>query len=267
MRFFKLINKFFYLNFPKQYGKYQYLKNLTLLPLKIILVKLNIDSSFSSKDQDYWVINEIFNKKNNGYFVDLAATSGILESNTYLLEKRYGWKGICIEPNPKFFKKLIKNRNCSKANNVVTSSDNEMIEFVYNGFVGGIIGENFDNKPSKRGKIINSLRKNNCVEKLSSLSLETILENYSAPKIIDYLSLDVEGSEFDVLKNFPFEKYKFLSITIERPPEKLNRLLFENGYIFVKNHKVDTFYVHQDIKDKLDPSIFQEFKQLGPKKW
>ena len=111
------------------------------------------------------------------------------------------------------------------------------------------------------------MRKNNCVEKLSSLSLETILEKYSAPKVIDYLSLDVEGSEFDVLKDFPFEKYKFLSITIERPPEKLNKLLFENDYIFVKNHKVDTFYVHKDIRDKLDASIFLEFEQLGPKKW
>ena len=267
MRLFKLINKFFYLNFPKQYGKYQYFKNLTLLPFKLFLIKLKIDTSFSSKDQDYWVIHEIFRKKKNGYFVDLASTSGILENNTFLLEKLYGWRGICIEPNPIFFKKLLKNRICNKENAVVTDLDNSKVEFVFNGGIGGIIGEDFDNKPSRRGNLIKELRKNNSVEKLSTLTLKTILDKYSAPKIIDYLSLDVEGAEFEVLKNFPFDEYKFLSITIERPPERLNKLLFENGYLFVKNHKVDTFYIHQDIKEKLDPSIFLKFEQIGPKKW
>ena len=56
-------------------------------------------------------------------------------------------------------------------------------------------------------------------------------------------------------------------MTIERPPAELNKLLFKNGYLFVKNHKVDTFYVHQDMKDKIDSSIFSEFEQLGSKKW
>ena len=263
----KKINKFFYLNFPKQYGKYQLIKNLTFLPFKKLLVKLNFDSSFSSKDQDYWVINDIFKGKRNGYFVDLASTSGILENNTFLLEKRYGWNGICIEPNPIFFKRMLKNRKCHKENIVVTSLDNEKVEFAFNGGIGGIIGENYDNKPSKRGNLITNLRNNKRVKNLSSLSLKTILEKYQSPKIIDYLSLDVEGAEYDVLKNFPFDKYKFLTITIERPPEKLNKLLFKNGYIFVKNHKVDTFYIHKDLKSEFYPSNFMPFEQLGTKKW
>ena len=266
-KFLKLINKFFYLNFPKQYGIYLYLINLTLLPLKILLVKLNIDVSFSGKDQDFWVIYKIFKKKKNGYFVDLAASNGILGSNTFLLERKYGWKGISIEPNPISFKKLIKNRNSHNVNKVVTSKDNKIVEFVFNGDIGGIIGENYDNKPSKRSKLINSLRQKNKVKKLYSQSLKTILEKYSAPKIIDYLSLDVEGSEFDILKDFPFKEYKFLSMTIERPTEELNKLLFRNDYLFVKNHKVDSFYVHKDMKDKIDLSIFSEFEQLGSKKW
>lgn len=267
MRFLNSINKFFYLNFPKQYGSYQYCKNLILLPIKIILVKFKLETSFSSKDQDYWVIRDIFKKKRNGYFVDLASTSGVLENNTYLLEKLFSWEGICIEPNPKFYKKLTQNRSCHTENRVVTSLDDEKIEFVFNGGIGGIIGENYDNKLSKRGSIINKLRKNNCVKNLSSLSLKTILDKYGAPNIIDYLSLDVEGAEFDVLMNFPFNEYKFLALTIERPSKELNQLLFKNGYLFVKNHKVDTFYVHQDMACNLNPTIFKEFEQVGPKKW
>ena len=267
MNLFHLINRFFYLNFPKQYGKFQYIKNISFLPFKLLLVKSKYDASFSSKDQDFWVIEEIFKRKKNGYFVDLAATSGVLENNTFLLERLYGWDGICIEPNPNFFNRLLNNRCCFKENSVVTSDDNEKVEFVFNGGTGGIIGENYDNKLSKRSALISKLKKNKRVAKLSSLSLKTILDKYNAPKIIDYLSLDVEGAEYDVFKNFPFNKYKFLSMTIERPPKKLNDLLFANGYIFVKNHKVDTFYIHSDIKDSLDPSIFTPFIQLEQKKW
>ena len=56
-------------------------------------------------------------------------------------------------------------------------------------------------------------------------------EKANAPKVIDYLSLDVEGAELEVLKNFPFKKYKFLSMKIERPSKELNKILF----------KMDTF--------------------------
>ena len=64
------------------------------------------------KGQDRWIIDTIFNYKKNGYFIDLAATDGIKINNTYLIEKKLNWKGICIEPNPKYYKELKKNRNC-----------------------------------------------------------------------------------------------------------------------------------------------------------
>ena len=77
-----------------------------------------------------------------------------------------------------------------------------------------------------------------------------ILEKNNSPKIINYLSLDVEGSETVVLKNFPFNKYIFESMTIERPSKELNKILFKNGYLFVKNFKADTFYIHNSLLKK-----------------
>lgn len=67
--------------------------------------------STAQAGQDYWVYGETFNEKTNGYFVDLGAHNGCHLSNTYLLEGRYNWNGICIEANPKTFEQLRKNRN------------------------------------------------------------------------------------------------------------------------------------------------------------
>ena len=57
-----------------------------------------------------------------------------------------------------------------------------------------------------------------------------------------------------------------MSMTIERPPKKLNKLLFKNGYRFVKNYKVDGFYIHNSLK-KIDNIKFEKFYQIGKKKW
>ena len=109
-------------------------------------------------------------------------------------------------------------------------------------------------------------QKSHLINEVKTKSLVSILKNYNAPKIIDYLSLDVEGAEFDVLKNFNFTDYKFLSMTIERPSKELNDLLFRNNYVFVKNYKVDTFYVHKDLIKKINIKL-NKFEQVPPKSW
>ena len=91
---------------------------------------------------------------------------------------------------------------------------------------------------------------------LKTKTLEYVLDKYDAPSTIDYLNLDIEGAETRVLRNFPFDKYKFLAITIERPTAELEENLKRNGYVFVKKSRVkmweglldfDSFYVHESI--------------------
>ena len=128
------------------------------------------------------------------------------------MEKNYDWNGICIEENKKFYKKNFEVRNCI-IENVCIDDSVKNINFNDTGTMGGIIGSDTDNKTGK-----NKL-------KLKTTTLENILEKNNAPKIIDYLSLDVEGAEFRVLKNFPFNKYKFLIMTIERPKKKFIKII------------------------------------------
>lgn len=255
--------KFFYTYFPKQYGKMLYLKSILLLLPKILLLKLGYLNFFGSKDQDKWVVQEIFKYRKKGFFLDLAATNGLMENNTYVLEKFFEWDGIAIEANNFYFKQLKKNRSCKCISETVSGIE-ETVEFLESGPTGGIIGDDYDNNISKREKLLKKSKKKIVLKKTKTL--EKILQENSAPKVIDYFSLDVEGAETDILENFNFQSYKFLSLTIERPTAKLNKILFENGYTFVKNFKVDSFYIHNSIEN-FEQIKKEKFFQLPPKSW
>ena len=216
---------------------------------------------YSSVEQDKWVIEEVFKGKKNGFFLDLAAASGIRTSNTFALEKDYEWSGIAIEPHPGFYKKLIHNRSCI-TENVVVSNKREKVKFRHdNSFKSGIVAEDTDNSFSVRKDQLQSAK---CkIIELHSVLLQDILDKHNAPKEIDYWSLDIEGSEERVLSVFDFSKYSFGCITIERPSSTCNEILQDQGYVFVKNYKWDTYYVHPKYSKnlKLEPFIQLPKKQ------
>ena len=218
----------------------------------------------SQKGQDYWVINDVFMGKKNGFFLEMGATNGLHVSNTLVLERDYGWNGICVEPAPDDFSELIKNRKCLCVNKCADEKEGE-VEFLLAGEVGGIIDEETDNSYEKRKDKIDSLKEKGQVIKIETVTLEKLLDECNTPSVIDYFSLDVEGAETRVLRKFNFDKYVFSAMTIERPTPELNQLLFDNGYVFVKNARFDTFYVHKSIEtfDKIKKG---KFKQVPPKR-
>ena len=69
-----------------------------------------------------------------------------------------------------------------------------------------------------------------------TISVAKILRDFGMPKIIDYLSLDIEGAEAWVLKAFPWDEFTFLVATIERPRPELQALLKANGYKYMCDH-------------------------------
>lgn len=198
--------------------------------------------SLSQGGQDYWVINEAFDRKKKGYFVEIGSAEGVIINNTYLLEKCYEWSGICIEANPVFFDSLKQNRSCICLNLCVDAQEGE-VNFVCNDFLGGILDQGTDS-----GKITDISKLE--IRKLPTIPLVKILEQYKAPTTIDYLSIDVEGAETRILKNFPFDRYVFNSITIERPSQVLQDLLLANEYILVKKIPgLDSFYIHKSFRE------------------
>ena len=221
------------------------------------------------KGQLGFLINNFFNyEKNglprNGFFIDLAAADGIKGSNTLFLEKYLNWNGILFEPNPRYKDSLKKNRKLPLIQKCVSDKINQNVKFrIDNGQLGGIVSDKTDNNFAIRGEELKTAE----IIEMKTTTLEKELNNFNAPKIIDFLSLDVEGSEYDVLKNFPFGKYKFKCITIERPKKKLDILLDKEGYVQIKHMKFDVIYAHRDYFSQInfEPSV--KFAFTPKKDW
>jgi hypothetical protein len=82
--------------------------------------------------------------------------------------------------------------------------------------------------------------------------LTTILDMANAPNFIDFLSLDTEGSEYDILNAHDFDKYLFGYICVEHNFINANRIKIRNlleskGYVFYRNNNVDDDYIHSSI--------------------
>lgn len=213
-------------------------------------------NSLSVSGQDRWVI-DVLKGKTNGFFIDLGAGDGFSGNNTYVLEKYYGWKGLCIEPNPILFDVLTNKyeRRCTRISDLV-DAESKRVDYLMNGQDSGIIDSDTDNNDRVRAAQIEALRLRGRVKTVRTKTLVDVLDENSAPRTIDYFSFDVEGAETRILRNFRFDRYTFLTLTIERPTPELNDILFRNGYSFVRNSLYDTFYVHQSIPG------FSEIKRM-----
>lgn len=193
---------------------------------------------FSQAGQDLWVYGECFNRKRGGTFVDVGAHDGISISNSLMLERVFGWTGICIEANPTIFASLQKNRSCLCVNACVDSAEH-WVDFDDNGFCGQIID------PSQA---LSSEQRPASVVRMKTVTLESILDKSGLHSVNDYLSVDVEGAELGVLGAFPFDKYKFNAMSIERPCPELHKILETAGYIRVRfQPALDSFYVHSSF--------------------
>jgi FkbM family methyltransferase len=166
----------------------------------------------SQLGQDLWVLEKT-NYKRNKYFVEFGATDGVLLSNTWLLEREFGWQGICAEPNQKYYKRLKKNRNCTVSSACIGEKTGEKIEFIFADAYGGMSKHAHDDMHKSKREVYHSASGGAAV--LTTISLHDFLLKHNAPKTIDYLSIDTEGSEFEILKNFPFDKWNIRLITVE----------------------------------------------------
>src|ERR1700754_3325813 len=112
----------------------------------------------SQYNQDRFLDEVVFNRKKNGYFLDIGAHDGKTLSNTYVFEKERGFRGICFEPNPKVFAELKGNRQCTLINKGV-GKKNGKVEFMaiegYAEMLSGVI-ENFD--PAHLSRIDDDLK-------------------------------------------------------------------------------------------------------------
>lgn len=199
--------------------------------------------------QDLWVSFELEGLR-DGFFVEFGATNGLKNSNTYLLEHKYHWKGILAEPNPFWHAQLHENRqgdNVAIDHRCVSSATGKTVEFLttdtadpeLSGIAEFADGDHFSAVRSS-GKSL----------QIETISLQDLLAQHRAPSVIDYLSIDTEGSEYDILSNFDFStRSRLISVEQNTKTEaKLEALLAQRGYVrvFKEFSQWDGWYVSRE---------------------
>ena len=173
----------------------------------------------SQIQQDEWALRST-NFKQKGYFVEIGGHDGVANSNTINLERYFDWNGIVVEANPRWYKKVCQNRSCIAANYAIFSQPGEELEFVDAGAVGGLISHlQNDIHADLRQKQISS----GSVIKVPAIRGDEILARYGAPEYIEYMSVDTEGSELEVLKSIDFNRWKVTLLTVEHGGQENKR--------------------------------------------
>jgi FkbM family methyltransferase len=193
--------------------------------------------------QDLWVTFEL-QEKRQGFFVEFGATNGLTNSNTWLLETQFGWSGILAEPNPVWHEDLLSNRFCAIERRCIYSTSGETVSFLSPAdpeLSTVSTAASFDH--------FADVRRNAESFDVETVSLNDMLDAHDAPDVIDYMSIDTEGSELDILQHFDFTKRSIRLFSIEHnntPNEyALDRLMEQNGYCrrFPEFSQWDGWYV------------------------
>jgi len=190
--------------------------------------------------QDHTVA-ELFGDASPKFFVDLAANYPVRLSNTRALERDHGWDGLCIEGNELLVSLLAKQRRCRVVHALLGAEAN----MTMTNFARAGLGAAAPCTASALG----------CQR---TTTLAAILDAYSAPRTMHYLSLDIEGMEDFVLRSFAHERYRFLAMTVERPKRGLTKkFLPALGYRYAFDHGGfgDQLWIHSSIPGGFDAAL------------
>jgi FkbM family methyltransferase len=190
------------------------------------------------------------NQLRDGFFVEVGVGSGERISNTFMLEKDFGWTGLLFEPNRMFHESIRASRTAKLDTRAVTSKTGEILTFEE--FPGA--GE-FSRIAGAKSHDMSRI----AVQRydVHTVSLDDALFENEAPSEIDFISIDTEGSEIDILRGIDFGRWRFKVIIIEHNhhqefQDAYDQILRPHGYrrIMPTVSSVDAWYVHQDVPMK-----------------
>jgi len=179
----------------------------------------------------------------NGYFVELGANDGVTQSNSLYFEKHRNWGGLLVEPAPQNFLKCRQNR--SARNSIYCAAcvsfdyGNEFVRIVYANLMSTPVSLESDIQDPRAHAEMGDrfLGSGETVFEFGAVArtLNSLLLDANAPKQIDFLSLDVEGAELEVLKGVDHQIFRFKYLLVEcRDFARLSAYLEKQGYRFVE---------------------------------
>ena len=221
----------------------------------------NTTSYKSQKGQDKYLNENFFKNKQGGFFVEFGAYDGVYLSNSYFFEKELNWNGICAEPIPEIYKKLRANRKCICVEGAVYNHsgfeefkhfsggpDPAFASEMYSGIVSKLHPKHVAKvEHHKKGRY----GRTETIYKVKTYLLNDLLKEYGI-SYVDYLSIDTEGGEYEILQSIDFEKYYIYIIGVENNynDTPIRKFMAESGYKFVTRLGKDDIYVNTRTYEK-----------------
>ena len=197
------------------------------------------------------IVLDLFGFKRKGVFIEAGACDGILNSNTFLLEKNYEWTGLLVEPIKEYYLQLEQNRDVIISNVALSQVNNQQLDFLITASkdLSTIKGYEDSDFHSEN-------RKNYNITKVTTKTLDQLIEENLQNIEIDFFSLDTEGSEFDIIKSLDLLKHRINVICVEHN-FNMNRDLIHN-HLLENNYKklnfpflqIDDFYILNTFSPK-----------------
>lgn len=203
---------------------------------------------YSQFGQDAYVYNKFFVGKIGGVFIDIGANDGITLSNSYFFETQLGWTGICVEPLPAVFEKLRRNRSSICIEGCVYDKADTVSFLSISGgpdMLSGIV-DNYH--PAHLQRIEREVAETGGAYEKIQVRCYAFNDLLASNNIyhVDYLTIDTEGGELEILKSIDFSRFDISVIDVENnynDPE-FERYMATQGYRKLTDapHVCDEFY-------------------------
>ncbi len=196
----------------------------------------------SQAGQDF-IVDQLLGKKRDGVFVDIGGYDGVTGSNTFFFEVWRGWTGLLVEPVEKSLEKARGMRRCTCVGCAVAEADGnaEFIE-VKSGFTQ-MSGMAHSYDPAMLERARADVRHREALRAVETRSLASLLSEHAIMRA-DFISLDIEGGELEVLSGFPFDRFDVTIWAIENNTgnDAIRAIMMRNGYYMIELAGVDEIY-------------------------
>lgn len=196
--------------------------------------------------QDRFLDEQVFHGRRGGVFVEVGAFDGVTLSNTWFFEHRRGWSGVCVEPQPAAFERLQRERSCVCVRAAVAARPGRARFLEIQGTPTMLSGLVDAYHRKHRARIRNELRREGGRARkirVDCLRLADLLREHGIASV-DYLSLDTEGGELEILRSLPFDELRIDVIGVEENYDAgaIGSFLATQGYAPIAELGCDRLY-------------------------
>lgn len=218
------------------------------LPLKDLQAMLRQEGYFSQYGQDKWLAETLQPGGKPGVFCEIGAYDGVVFSNTCYLEKHLGWTGVAVEPVPETYARLVANRSCRTVQGCVGARSGRAHFLEVSGYpkMLSCMVDSCDSEQLQRIRSEAAIHGGTFRE--IEVTVYNINELLDAEGVcdVDYMSIDVEGAEYEIIRSLDFGKRSIGIISVESNYNdcRVPATLIRQGYVL---HSIvgDAFYVKQ----------------------